>query len=412
MDENALEIISKGALWLDDDGFIIRIGDRLEILSEAQDAEIIDHSDAWLIPGLVDGHIHFPQYYATASYGNQLLDWLERSVFPREQAFADPRFAEDTAHRFVGHLQSVGTTTAMVFGSQFLGANLALFKAAEASGLRLISGMTLMDCGAPQALLQTAEQAVTQSEALIAWCKNKSFLHYAVTPRFALSCSEAMLEACGYLFKKHPDCYLQTHINENLQEIAAVAERFSWSRDYLDVYQRFGLISDRTVLAHNIHVSQNELERIRASGCSVCHCPGSNLYLGSGLFSLKRHPGIPVAIGSDIGAGTSFSIWHELAETYKIQQLNGFTLTAAEMLYLGTLGGAKALRLDDSIGNFESGKCADFFVLEAGCNGYLVERLKHCETETDQLFCWLHLANEQQIKTTYSQGKAVWNPAP
>ena len=408
---DALEIIESGALLVDGRGHIVRAGERKAILSAAPEAVRVDHGEAWLIPGLVDGHIHFPQYYATAARAPQLLEWLERAIFPAEAAYADSALAELTARRFVRHLLACGTTTAMAFGSQFLEANLALFEAAKTAGLRLISGMTLMDRGAPQALLQTPQQAHAHAEILIAHCQNNPLLHYAITPRFALSCSEAMLEACGALLEAHPECYLQTHINESRDEIKAVAQAFPWSRDYLEVYERFGLILGRSVLAHNIHASDAELVRLTRVGCAVCHCPSSNLYLGSGLFPLGRHiqHGVGVAIGTDIGAGTRFSVWEEMAESYKIQQLQGLCLTAAELLYLGTLGGAKALRLDGETGNFAPGKSADFFVLGLEGDEYLSERLHRCENLADQLFCLLHLASARRVRATYVQGRRVFD---
>jgi guanine deaminase len=266
----------------------------------------------------------------------------------------------------------------------------------------------------PDALLQTPEQAQTQSASLIARCQNHPLLHYALTPRYALSCSPAMMELCAELLHRHADIYLQTHINENHAEIAAVHAHYQDCRDYLAVYERFGLIGERTVLAHNIHASDAELARIAQADCAICHCPSSNLYLGSGLFPLAAHlkHNIRVGIGSDIGAGTSFSIWRNLADAYSIQQLQGQTVNAAQLLYLATLGGAKMLRLEQQTGNFAAGKSADFLALDldgdhlnAGQQAYLKQRLSHCESLEQQLFCLLHLAHEQHIGKTFVQGQ-------
>ena len=409
----ALEIIESGALWVDGGGRIIDCGARGEILAQAGEATLEDHGGAWLLPGLVDGHVHFPQYFATAAYGGQLLDWLAQSILPAETAYADSVFAEIAAQQFVGQLLACGTTTALVFGSQFFQANQALFQAAKQAGLRLIAGATLMDVpgpGIPEVLLKSQQQAQDEAEALIAYCRDAPLLHYAITPRYALSCSPGMMDLCAALLRAHPDTYLQTHINENRGEIAAVLGHFSACADYLDVYQRFGLVTERTLLAHNIHVGDAELARIAQAGCAVCHCPASNLYLGSGLFPLARHVGrgIRVAVGTDIGAGTSFSIWRNLADAYKIQQLQGETLDAARLLYLGTLGGAAALRLEQETGNFAPGKSADFFVLEPGENAYLAERLRRCDSLAQQLFCLLHLATEREVASTFLRGRRVW----
>ena len=406
--QNTLEIIEAGALLVNDAGRIVALGERSALTALAPEAKAVEFGEAWLLPGLVDGHVHFPQYYATASYGRRLMDWLEQSIFPAEAAYSNVAFAQQAAADFVQQLLACGTTTAMAFGSQFLPATLALFEAAQAAGMRLIGGITLMDRWAPQVLLQTPQQAYDSAERLISRCRGESLLHYAITPRFAPSCTAAMLDACGSLLRRHPGCYVQTHINESPAEVDVVARSFPGSRHYLDVYDHFGLVGQQTMLAHDIHVSEPELLRMAEAGCAVCHCPSSNLYLGSGLFPLARHIqfGVSVAMGTDIGAGTHFSVWEELSEAYKIQQLQGMTLGAGELLYLATLGGAKALRLEHESGNFLPGKSADFFVLEV--EGYLKTRLQHCSSLEDQLFCLLHLATARQVQATFVAGRRVW----
>lgn len=404
---DALEIIADGALAVGAAGHIAATGERAALRAAFPDAAVIDHGRDWLLPGLVDGHSHFPQFYATAAPGDGLLDWLEHSVFPAEAAFIDPEFAARTAERFVTRLLASGTTTALVFGSEYYPANAALFAAAQTAGLRLVAGLTLMDRNAPPILLQTIDQAVDGMERLMALCADQPRLHYAITPRYPLACTETLLTLCGELLRDRPACYLQTHINENHGEIAAVRAGFPDSRDYLDIYDRFGLIGPRTVLAHSLHSSDRELARMAETGCAVCHCPTSNLYLGSGLFPLRRHleHGIPLAVGTDIGAGTEFSVWRELADAYKVQRLQGVGLDAGQLLYLGTLGGARALRLDHETGNFAPGKSADFFVLGYGGDDYLARRLERCANLQDQLFCLLHLAGTAQVRATYVQGK-------
>lgn len=412
----ALEIIETGALWVDDAGRIIDHGEKSQILPRVAGAKVEDFGDGWLIPGLVDAHVHFPQYYATAAYGGQLLEWLVHSILHAETAYADEDFAQATAGRFVNQLLACGTTTAMVFGSQFFQANEALFQVAINAGMRLIAGPTLMDVpapGIPESLLVPLAQARDEAETFIRRYQSEPLLHYAITPRYALSCSPPMMEMCADLLRAHPETYLQTHINENRGEIQAVLGHFVKARDYLEVYERFGLVTDRTLLAHNIHASEAELTRIGAANCSVCHCPSSNLFLGSGLFPLTAHlqHGINVGIGTDIGAGTSFSLWRNLSDAYKIQQLQGITLDSAGLLYLGTLGGAKALRLDHETGNFEAGKSADFFVLDMAEELYLAERLRRCESLAERLFCMLHLASERAVHATWVHGRKVYRAA-
>lgn len=403
---DALEIIPDGGLLVDGSGQIAAAGPRARLRAEYPAAPVIDHGPAWLIPGLVDGHVHFPQLYATAAPGGQLLDWLQRSVYPAEAAFQDESFAAHAAERFVGRLLASGTTTALVFGSQYFAANHALFEAARNAGLRLIAGMTLMDRNAPAELLRSAEDAASDMDRLMALCAGEPRLHYAVTPRWPMACSDALLRLCGELARDHPGGYLHTHINENAGEIAAVQAGFPDSRDYLDVYDRYGLLGPRTMLAHSIHSTDAELDRMAEAGCAVCHCPGSNLYLGSGLFPLQRHRarGIRVAVGTDVGAGPQFSVWRELADAYKVQQLQGEDIGAARLLYLGTLGGAKALSLDAETGNFAPGKSADFWVLDYTADVYLGERLARCASHEEQLFALLHLASPAHIRATYAQG--------
>ncbi|CAL1240279.1 guanine deaminase [Candidatus Methylocalor cossyra] len=408
--EDALEIIPAGALAVDPAGRIAAVDRCAPLRSRFPDAALVDHGEDWLVPGLVDGHLHFPQFYATAAPGDGLLDWLERSVFPAEAEFRDPGYAASAAERFVARLLAAGTTTALVFGASHYPATEALFQAARRAGLRLIAGLTLMDQNAPPSLLNDLDQARRGMERLIALCTGEPRLRYAVTPRYPLSCSRALLELCGAVLATRPECYLQTHINETQGEIEAVRGAFPGFRHYLEVYDRFGLLGPRTVLAHSIHSSDAELDRMAATGCAVVHCPTSNLYLGSGLFPLRRHleRGVGVAIGTDIGAGTQFSLWRELAEAFKVQALQALRLSVAQLLYLGTLGGARALRLDGEIGNFAPGKSADFVILSAGQEGYLAERLRRCESLEQQLFCLLHLAGEAQVRATYSAGR----PAP
>ena len=405
--EGALEIIEDGALWLDDEGMIQELGPRKTVEPRAGKAVRHDHGKAWILPGFVDGHIHFPQFYATAAHGRELLDWLNRSIFPNEARFADEQFATNIARRFVAHLLACGTTTALVFGSQFPHAMSALFDAAEKAGMRLISGLTLMDRFAPDEILTPAETVYEASARLIKRVEASPLLDYAVTPRFAISCTPELLAVCRSLLTDFPTTYMQTHINENAEEIRSVGELFPEHHHYLDVYDRAGLLCPRSVLAHGIHSSPEELAVMRDKKIAVCHCPASNLYLGSGLFSLKRHLDheIPVLVGTDVGAGTNFSIIEELGYVYKVQQMDRFMLGAAELLYLGTLAGAEALHLQQRTGNLAPGKEADFVVLSTADDEYLDARLEYCPNREDQLFTLLNLGGPRHIRQTYVRGR-------
>ncbi|CAM2066295.1 guanine deaminase [Sulfidibacter corallicola] len=407
--EDCLEIIEDGALLADEHGKILARGPKQTLMAAHPDAEIVDFGDDWLLPGFVDGHVHFPQVYATAAYGHHLLDWLQTSVFPAELAFADEAFAVVAARRFVHQLLRMGTTTALVFGSQFTPATRALFEAARQQGLRLISGLTLMDLDAPARLLHTPQSAYDECRQLIRMTEKTPGLYYAVTPRFALSCSPAMMDVCRSLIEEFPDCYLQTHINENLDEIEAVKASFPEAHNYLDVYARQGLLSPRTVLAHSVHSTDAELDRMAELDCRVCHCPASNMYLGSGIFNLARHleRRIQVLVGTDIGAGTNFSILEELSDVYKAQQMYDMRLGAAKLLYLGTLAGAEALHLAGETGNFAEGKSADFVVLSSQTDLCFQERLARCTSRKDQLFAWLNMFRPSHLRATYSGGRLV-----
>ncbi|WP_022947975.1 guanine deaminase [Methylohalobius crimeensis] len=406
----ALEIIERGALWVGDDGRIVAVGERDAILPRLP-ASVgrVEYREGWILPGLIDAHLHFPQYYAVAAPNRGLLRWLRETIFPAEAAFRDRAYAARVADKLIWHLLRGGVTCAMVFGSQFLDATEALFEAAGRGGVRLIAGVTVMDRDGPEELLTDPETVYRSSEAFIRRYAGHPRLHYALTPRFALTSSVELMEALGALKKRYPQVYLQTHINETREEIAAVARDFPQASHYLDVYDRFGLLGDKTILAHNIHPGEMELARLAESGCGICHCPSSNLFLGSGLFPLERHleHGVPLAIGTDIGAGLNFSVWGELAEAHKVQRLRSVSLDAGQLLYWVTLGAARALGLDREIGNFEAGKWADFWVLAPNDDDYLNERLQRCRDLEDALFVLMHLAARSPSRATYVAGKAL-----
>lgn len=406
---NALEIIEEGGLLVGDNGEIEAIGTRSLLLSLYPEIARSDYAGSWILPGMIDGHIHYPQCYATASYGAQLLDWLKNSIFPEEIKFLDQSYAAKAAQAFTHQLLANGTTTALVFGSQFPHAMESLFEAARQAGIRLISGLTLMDRSAPEELLTSPELAYSQSLALINQIADDPLLHYAVTPRFAISCTPAMLEVCGQLLRENPESYLQTHINENLLEIQNTQDLFPAAKNYLDVYDRYGLLNKRSVLAHSVHSTQAEIRTMAERNLTVCHCPCSNLVLGSGLFKLASHleHRIKVMVGTDVGGGTHFCMLEEIADVYKVQQLHSHCLDAAQLLYLATLAGARGLGLDT--GNFIPGKSADFMILSSDSDPYLKKRLHQCTTNEQQLFALINLANGNHVKATYVAGRCVYD---
>lgn len=296
-----------------------------------------------LTPGFVDAHVHYPQSRIVGAASGPLLEWLERSVFPQEQRFADDGYAREVADSFVEGLARAGTTLAMVYGSVHASATQILLETLEARGLRAIAGPVLMDVDSPEALIRPPELALPELEALAERWRGHPRLQVAVIPRFALSCSVEMMEAAAELARER-DLWVSTHISENADEIALTCARFQ-AQDYLEVYERHGLIHARTVLAHCIHFSPSEWERMAAAQAVVAHCPDSNAFLGSGSMPVGEVLGrdIPLAIGSDVAAGRSLSIPHGLAHAYDNGLRTGTRLDPRRLLWWGTAGGAQAL---------------------------------------------------------------------
>lgn len=402
--------------YLDDGLLIIEDGKVLgaKPFAEASAAELAlprtDYRGKLLMPGFIDTHIHFPQTEMVAAYGEQLLEWLNTYTFPTERKFADPAYAARRADFFIDELLRNGTTTALVFATVHPASVDALFAAADAKRMRLIAGKVLMDRNAPDYLTDTAESGYRQSQALIAKWHHHNRLLYAVTPRFAPTSSPEQLAAAGKLFHETPGLYLHTHLSENRNEIAWVKSLFPEREGYLDVYDHYGLTGPRAVFAHGIHLEAKEEQTLAQSGSAVAFCPTSNLFLGSGLFRL--HPlktaGVRVGLGTDIGAGTSFSLLQTLNEGYKVQQLQGEKLSAAEGLYQATLGGARALYLEDKLGNFLPGKEADFVVLEWAATPLQQLRQENSRDLADRLFALMMLGDERNVAATYVDGRQVF----
>jgi len=316
-DANALECWADGGLLIED-GKIAASGDYRDISAAHPDTPTKDLRGGFLLPGLIDTHIHFPQLRVLGGLGLELLEWLDKVALPEEARMADLSYACGTARKFVNALVAHGTTTALVFGAHFAPATAALFEAADAAGIRLISGLVLSDRLLRHDLHQTPDTAYRDSSALIERFHGRGRLRYAVTPRFALSTSEAMLEVCESLLREHNSLHFQTHLNENPEEIANVAHCFPWAPDYLAVYERYNLLRSRAVVAHNVHPSGPELLRLASHKTAVAHCPCSNGALGSGIFPFKRHleAGVSCALGTDVGGGTGFGILKEALQAY------------------------------------------------------------------------------------------------
>ncbi|MET3718004.1 guanine deaminase [Pseudomonas sp. PvP001] len=403
------EYFADGVLVVED-GRISALGAASEVLPTlADDVEVTHYPDALITPGFIDTHIHFPQTGMVGSYGEQLLDWLNEYTFPCEGQFADKAHADGVAQIFLKELLRNGTTTALVFGSVHPESVDALFEAAQALDLRLIAGKVMMDRNAPDYLTDTAQSSYAQSKALIERWHGKGRLHYAVTPRFAPTSSEAQLTLAGQLLREYPDVYLQTHLSENLQEIEWVKALFPERSNYLDVYDHYQLLGERSVLAHGVHLCDAECERLAETGSAIAFCPTSNLFLGSGLFNLPQAERfkVNVGLGTDVGAGTSFSLLHTLNEAYKVMQLQGEKLNPFKSLYLATLGGARALRLEDRVGTLQPGTDADFVVLDYHATPLLSYRIAQAKTFEEVLFVLMTLGDDRVVLQTYAAGRRV-----
>lgn len=399
--DDALAAFEDGGLLVDK-GRIVACGPFDEVRAQASTAILTDWRGSFVLPGFVDAHVHFPQLRIIGSMGRSLLDWLEHVALPEEARMADAAYAADTARRFVRALLSHGTTTASVFGAHFPAAVAALFDAAALAGLRIATGLVLSDRALRPALHTSPDDAYDESVELIETFHGRGRLIYSVTPRFALSTSDAMLEVCQTLLADHPTVRVQTHINESAGEIAAVADQFPWAADYLAVYERFGLSGRRAILAHNVHATAAEIERIARAGTAIAHCPSSNAALGSGIFPLRRHleARARVALGTDVGAGTGFSIMREALTAQLFQRVGSeaVALDAVDLLYLSTLAGAEALDLQDETGNFAPGKSADFVMIEPSPDGVLTSVLDRAARPIDVLAALFTLSDRHDVR--------------
>ena len=375
-----------------------------------EQVEVQHYPDQLIVPGFIDTHIHFPQTEMIGAYGEQLLEWLNTYTFPTEMQFSDPAYAQKIAAFFVQELLKNGTTTALVFCTVHPQSVDALFAAAEQHQMRLIAGKVMMDRHAPDALCDTADSAYSDSKALIEKWHGKGRNLYAITPRFAPTSTPEQLARAGELKAEYPDVYVHTHLSENKNEIAWVKELYPEQNGYLDVYRHYGLTGSRSVFAHCVHLEEHEWDCMHQTDSAIAFCPTSNLFLGSGLFPLKKtwDKQVKVGLGTDIGAGTSFNQLQTIQEAYKVQQLQGSKLSAFEALYHATLGGAKALDLADKLGNFNIGKEADFAVLDLQPTALQQLRQSRAKGLEDSVFALMMMGDDRNIHATYIYGQRAY----
>jgi guanine deaminase len=368
--------------------------------------------DALISAGFIDSHVHFPQTPMIAAYGDQLLDWLNTYTYPVEQQYSDKEFARSVAKLFLRENLKNGITSSCVYCTVYPQSVDALFEEAEKLGMRLTAGKVLMDRNAPDKLRDTAQTGYDDSKALIEKWHNRGRLMYAITPRFAATSSREQLEATGALCREHPDCYMQTHVSENKSEVAWIKELFPERKGYLDVYDHYSLCRPRALFGHGIYLTDDEMQVMHRTGSAIAHCPTSNFFLGSGCFDIARAmaPERPVrlGLGTDLGAGTSFSILATLGEAYKAAQMNSYALSAGHAYYVATRGTAHAMYLDDKIGSIAPGMEADLVVLDMKSTPIIDYRMQFAKDFEEALFIQMTLGDDRAVQATYVAGKLVY----
>lgn len=372
-------------------------------------AEVISYGEDLICAGFVDAHVHYPQTAIIASWGLRLIDWLNTYTFPEEARFRDPAYAAEIAGRYLDLTAAHGTTTLASFCTIHPESVEALFAEAQARGQCVVAGKTCMDRNAPDDLRDSAQSAHDDSKALLQRWHGQDRLRYAITPRFTPTSTPEQLTALGALWAEHPDCLMQTHLSEQTDEIAWVRSLHPEARDYLDTYEAHGLLGARGLYGHAIHLEPREIDRLAETGAALVHCPTSNTFIGSGLFNTAamKTRGLCVGLASDTGGGSSFSMLRTMAAAYEIGQLTGTPLHAAQLIWLATQGSARALHLDDEIGNLAPGCAADLVVLDLASTPAIVQRHSRAEDLWEALFPTLMMGDDRAIRATWINGRCV-----
>jgi guanine deaminase len=403
--EDSYRWYEDGHLAVAADGTIISVGE----WSEAPPGEIVDTNGLLITPGFIDTHLHAPQLEMIGSYGGDLLQWLTRYTFPTERKFEDPEHARRVARAFYDLLLRNGTLSALIFSTVHYEATNIFFEEAEHRGFRGIIGKTMMDRNAPEYLLDASpERSYEESRSLLEKWHGRGLLRYAITPRFAPTSTPEQLEFAGRLKREFPDSWVHTHISENRTEVRWVQELFP-EAEYADVYDHYGLLDRKTVLAHGVWLTPEELDLLARRGARISHCPNSNLFLGSGLFPLHRvlEAGVVIGLGTDIGAGTTPSLFNAMSDAYKVQQVQGISLSPFHLWYLSTLGGARALCLDAETGSLEKGKSADFLILDIRATPLLAMRTGRASSLEDLLAGLIFMGDDRAVQKAVIAGRVV-----
>ncbi len=408
-DSQSYRYIEDGAVLVEN-GRIARLGDYAEISAEAgSGVKVADHRPHLILPGFIDTHIHYPQTQVVASYAANLLEWLNTYTFVAEQKFADEQHAEFIAERFLDELIRHGTTTAVAYCSVHPQSVDAYFRASQHRNMRMLGGKVMMDRNAPPALCDTAQSGYDDSKQLIARWHGKDRLDYVITPRFAITSTPEQLEASQALAREHPECFIQTHLSENHEEIEFTKSLYPDAPDYLGIYEHYGLLGSKTLLGHSIHLEEREVQVMAETGSVAVFCPTSNLFLGSGLFDRDRlkASGVRMAVATDVGGGTSFSMLRTMDEGYKVLQLRGSRLNPFQSFYMMTLGNARALSMEDKIGTLDEGTEADIVVLDSAATSPMRLRMAAGATLEQELFLLQTVGDDRAIVETYIAGKPL-----
>jgi guanine deaminase len=388
-------------------GKIHAIGPADEIRAAHPEAAVTDYGDALISPGFIDAHVHYPQTAIIASWGKRLIDWLNAFTFPEEMRFGDAAHAHKIASRYFDLTLAAGTTTTVSYCTIHPESVDAYFTEARRRGLRALGGKTCMDRNAPDGLRDTPQTAHDQSRALLRKWHGQDRLGYVITPRFAPTSTPEQLEALGALWDDHPEVLMQTHLSEQHEEIAWVAELFPEARDYLDVYDRFGLVGKGALMGHSIHLTPRERARLKEAGASLIHCPTSNTFIGSGLFDMAglMAEGQNVGLATDTGGGSSFSMLRTMAAAYEVAQLRGAALHPAQLWWLATQGSARALHLDDRIGTLAPGMEADLAVIDLASTPAIAQRAARADSLWQSVFPTIMMGDDRAIRATWVGGQ-------
>ena len=395
---------SHGAVAVEN-GKIAALGPADQIRAAYPQAKLTDYGRCLISAGFIDAHVHYPQTAIIASWGKRLIDWLNSYTFPEEMRFADRAYADEVANRYLDLALAHGTTSMCTYATIHPESVDAFFTAAQSRNLRAFAGKTCMDRNAPEGLRDTVQSAYDDSKRLLQKWHGQDRLSYVITPRFSPTSTPEQLAAMGQLWREYPDCLMQTHLSEQVDEIAWVKDLFPQSRDYLDTYETQGLLREGAVYGHAIHLTQREKDRLIEAGASLVHCPTSNTFIGSGLFDMTLARHLRVGLATDTGGGSSFSMLHTMAAAYEVAQLRGEALHPAQLWWLATVGSARALQAEHQIGNIAPGMEADLTILNLQSTPAIAQATRRASDIWQAIFPTIMLGDDRAIRATWIGGK-------